>query len=67
MYDFTSSHLISSSNTAVLQIKTKKAETSALSTPNLFCLLSAAANFPPPHARADSHLFPSYSEMGSTH
>jgi len=56
-YDFTSSHLISSSNTTVIQIKTKKAENLILLFYSWSILFPAALNFSSPSWYADSHPF----------
>lgn len=56
-YDFTSSHLISSSNTTVIQIKTKKAENLILLFYSWSILFPAALNLYSPSWCADSHPF----------
>ena len=56
-YDFTSSHLISSSNTTVIQIKTKKAENLILLFYSWSILFPAVLNFYSPSWYADSHPF----------
>lgn len=44
-----------------------KQKTFPLPVPDLFCLSSAAVNFPPPGGHADSHPLPSEAEVGPTY